>query len=129
MIKNQAARLILLPLLASLLLMAGCSETVNIQLESEVGAYLVTDSKTKINLVETDLAHLELNNWLEENQTGWHKTSGRFQGGVYIKSGVNGIQVTGVEIIIYSTTGLEPEAKFVRFLGKTELPLVRAIGQ
>jgi hypothetical protein len=129
MIKNQPARTILFPLLVSLLLMAGCTETVNIQLEPKVGAYIVTDSKTKIELVETDPAHLELNSWLEENQTGWHNTTGRFAGGVYIKSGINGIQVTGMEVIIYSTKGLEPNARFVRSVGRTELPFVRAIGQ
>ena len=128
MIINKITQL-LLPILASLLLMTGCSETVKIQLEPEVGAYIVTDSKTKISLIKTDPAHLELNSWLKENQTGWHNTSGRFAGGVYIKSGVNGIQVSGMEIIIYSTTGSEPDAKFVRSVGKTELPLVRAIGQ
>jgi hypothetical protein len=128
MITNKITQL-LLPILASLLLMTGCSETVKIQLEPEVGAYIVTDSKTKISLTKTDPAHLELNSWLKENQTGWHNTSGRFAGGVYIKSGVNGIQVSGMEIIIYSTAGSEPDAKFVRSVGKTELPLVRAIGQ
>ena len=129
MIQTKAARLVILPLLASILLMAGCTETVNIQLEPEVDAYTVTDSQTKIGLVETDSAYVELNNWLQENQTGWHNTSGRFPGGVYIKSGVNGIQVTGMEIIVYSTTGSEPDAKFVRHVGKTELPLVRKLGQ
>ena len=129
MIKNLTARSIYFPLLASLLLVAGCTETVNIQLEPKVGAYIVTDSKTKIDLVETDPAHLELNSWLEENQTGWHNTTGRFAGGVYIKSGMNGIQVTGMEVVIYSTAGIEPNAKFVRSVGRTELPLVRAIGQ
>ena len=129
MIRTHTARAVLLALFVSLLLMAGCSETINIQLEPKVNAYIVTDSQAKINLVETDPAHIELNNWLQEHQTGWHNTSGRFPGGIYIKSGANGIQVTGMEIIIYSTTGPEPDARFVRNVGKTELPLVRGIGQ
>jgi hypothetical protein len=79
MIKNQAARLILLPLLALFLLKARCSETVNIQLRSKVGAYLVTDTKTKILLVETDPAHLELNNWLEKTQQAGTIQQGGFQ--------------------------------------------------
>jgi hypothetical protein len=129
MIKIQTARSVLLPLLASLLLMAGCTETVNIQLEPKVDAYIVTDSQAKISLVETNPAYIELSNWLQENQAGWHNTAGRFPGGVYIKSGMNGIQVTGMEVIIYTTAGLEPDAKFVRHVGKTELPLVRGIGK
>ena len=116
-------------LLASLLLITGCTETIDIQLESKVDAYVVTDSKNKISLSETDPAHAELQNWLNENNTGWHNTMGRFPGGVYIKSGKDGIQVTGMEIVIYSTTGPQPDAKYVRTVGKKELPLVRGIGQ
>ena len=129
MIKTQVTPLVLLPLFTSLLLMAGCTETVNIQLEPQVDAYLVTNSKKAINLVETDAAHAELNVWLRENNTGWHVTSGRYPGGIYIKSGTDGIQVSGMEVIIYSTAGAEPDAKYVRNVGKTELPLVREIGQ
>jgi len=116
-------------LLASLLLITGCTETIDIQLESKVDAYVVTDSKNKISLSATDPAHAELQNWLNENNTGWHNTMGRFPGGVYIKSGKDGIQVTGMEIVIYSTTGPQPDAKYVRNVGKKELPLVRGIGQ
>lgn len=129
MIQTKASQSVFLPILALLLLMAGCTETVSIQLEPEVDAYVVTDSQTKIRLVETDSTYIELNNWLQENQTGWHNTAGRFPGGVYIKSGVNGIQVTGMEVIVYSTAGSEPDAKFVRHVGKTELSSVRKIGQ
>ena len=129
MIKIETARSLLLPIFASLIFMAGCTETVNIQLESKVDAYLVTDRTQAINLIETDAAHIELNTWLRENNTGWHITSGRYPGGIYIKSGSDGIQVSGMEIIIYSTTGPEPEAKYVRNVGKTELPVVRGVGQ
>lgn len=129
MIKIQTARLLLLPLLALLLLMTGCTETVHIQLDPKINAYVVTDRNHSINLVETDAAYVELSNWLQNNQTGWHDTAGRFPGGVYIKSGDNGIQVTGMEVVIYSTKGREPDAKYVRSVGKTELPFVRGLGQ
>ncbi len=124
---THIARFVSLPLLASLLLMAGCSETINIQLEPKVDAYVVSASKQKISLVETDAAYAELQNWLLEHQTGWHNTSGRFPGGVYIKSGKRGIQVTGMEVVIYTINGFEPDAQYVRNVGKTELPLVRGI--
>jgi hypothetical protein len=127
--KIQAARLTLLPVLASLAFMVGCSETVNIQLEPKVNAYLVTNSQQAISIDEADAAHKELNTWLSEHQTGWHNTSGRFPGGIYIKSGKDGIQVTGMEVVIYSTSGAAPDARYVRNVGKKELPLVRAIGQ
>lgn len=122
-------RLALASLLISLFLTTGCTETIDVQLQPKVDAYLVTNSKQAINLVETDAAHIELNNWLRENNTNWHITSGRYPGGIYIKSGTDGIQVSGMQIIIYSTTGAEPDAKYVRHVGKTELPLLRGVGQ
>jgi hypothetical protein len=124
---THMARFVSLTSLASLLLVAGCSETINIQLEPKVDAYVVSASKQKVSLVETDTAYIELQSWLQENQTGWHNTSGRFPGGVYIKSGKRGIQVTGMEIVIYTINGFEPDAQYVRNVGKTELPLVRGI--
>lgn len=129
MTKTPFTSIALFTFLASLLLISGCTETIDIQLEPNVDAYVVTDSKNKISLSKTDPAHAELQNWLNENNTGWHNTMGRFPGGVYIKSGKDGIQVTGMEIVIYSTTGPQPDAKYVRNVGKKELPLVRGIGQ
>lgn len=129
MTKTPFTSIALFNFLASLLLITGCTETIDIQLETKVDAYVVTDSKNKISLTETDPAHVELQSWLNENNTGWHNTMGRFPGGVYIKSGKDGIQVTGMEVVIYSTTGPQPDAKYVRNVGKKELPLVRGIGQ
>lgn len=129
MIKMRPARFAFLPLLTSLLWVVGCTETVHIQLEPKVNAYVATNSQQAISLDASNPAHKELNTWLSEHQTGWHNTSGRFPGGVYIKSGKDGIQVTGMEVVIYSTTGPAPDARYVRNVGKKELPLVRAIGQ
>ncbi|MFT4765229.1 MAG: hypothetical protein ACI9OH_002338, partial [Oleispira sp.] len=42
-------------------------------------------------------------------------------------SGKRGIQVTGMEVVIYTINGFEPDAQYVRNVGKTELPLVRGI--
>jgi hypothetical protein len=129
MIKVQFSRLALVTVCTLLLLITGCSETIDVQLEPKVDAYLVTDSKRAISLVETDAAHIQLNTWLKENRTNWHATSGRYPGGVYLKSGVDGIQVTGMNVVVYSTKGPEPEAKYIRHVGKLELSEVRAIGQ
>ena len=127
--RSQIARLAIAPFVASLVLMTGCTETVDIQLGPKVDAYLVTDSKQAISLAETDAAYIELNEWLSENRTGWHNTAGRYPGGVYLKSGADGIQVTGMNVVIYSTKGAEPEAKFIHHAGKLELSNVRGIGQ
>lgn len=119
---------LLLPLLASLFLTAGCSETVDVQLEPKVDAYIYTKSKQAISLVETDAAYIELNDWLRENQANWHGTSGSYPGGVYIKSGDDGIQVTGMNVVIYSTKGPKPQARYIRHVGKRELSEVRGLG-
>jgi len=129
MIRNQIARSAIVPFVAALVLMTGCTETVDIQLGPNVDAYLVTDSKQAIGLAEKDAAYIELNDWLRENNTGWHKTAGRYPGGVYLKSGDDGIQITGMEVIIYSTKGPEPDAKFIHHVGKRELSAVRGLGQ
>mgnify|MGYP000092771347 CR=1 FL=1 len=129
MIRRQIARSATVPFLASLMLMTGCTETVDIQLEQKVDAYLVTDSQQSIRLTETDVAYLELNTWLSENRTGWHNTSGRYPGGVYLKSGDDGIQITGMNVVLYSAAGTEPKARFIHHVGKLELSKVRQIGQ
>ena len=129
MIISKITRLAIVPLLAIFVLMTGCTETVDIQLGPKVDAYLVTDSKQAISLAETDAAYIELNEWLTENRTGWHNTAGRYPGGVYLKSGADGIQVTGMNVVIYSTQGAEPKAKFIHHVGKLELSEVRGIGQ
>lgn len=129
MIKALTSQLTLVSVCTSLFLITGCSETIDVQLEPTVDAYLVTDSKQAIRLVETDAAHIQLNTWLKENRTNWHVTSGRYPGGVYLKSGTDGIQVTGMNVVVYSTKGPEPEAKYIRHVGKLELSEVRAIGQ
>lgn len=127
--KRQVARLAIVPFLASLVLMTGCTETVDLQLGPKVNAYVMTDSKQAISVAQTDAAYIELNEWLRANRTGWHPTAGRYPGGVYLKSGDDGIQVAGMEIIIYSTDGSEPNAEYIHHIGRQELSAVRALGQ
>ncbi len=127
--KRQIARSAIVPFLASLMLMTGCTETVDLQLGSKVNAYVMTDSEQAISVAQTDAAYIELNEWLSENRTGWHTTAGRYPGGVYLKSGADGIQVTGMEVIIYSTDGPEPNAEYIHHVGRQDLSAVRALGQ
>ncbi len=127
--RSQVTRLAIVPFLASLMLMTGCTETVDFQLGPKVDAYLMTDSKQAISIAQTDAAYTELNEWLRENQEGWHATTGRYPGGVYLKSGDDGIQVTGMNVVIYSTDGPEPNAEYIHHVGKQELKAVRALEQ
>lgn len=114
-------------ILASVMMMVGCSKAVDIQLADTLSAYVISDSKTPIHLEKTDAAYIQLNDWLAENRTGWHNTAGRFPGGVYLLSGDTGIQVTGMNVVVYSTRGPEPEAQYIRHVGKLELSDVRAL--
>ncbi len=127
--KRHIARSAIIPFLASLVLITGCTETVDFQLGPKVDAYVMTDSEQAISVAETDTAYIELNEWLLANRTGWHATAGRYPGGVYLKSGADGIQVTGMEVIIYSTDGPEPNAEYIHHVGRQELSAVRALGQ
>lgn len=127
--KHRIARLAIVPFLASLILMTGCTDTVDIQLGPKVDAYVMADREKVISVAQTDAAYIELNEWLSENRTGWHATAGRYPGGVYLKSGDDGIQVAGMEIIIYSTDGPEPNAEYIHHVGRQELSAVRALGQ
>lgn len=102
----------------------GCSKSVDIQLAPEVQMLHSKDTKQRISLTKKDKAYIVLNEWLHENKTGWYATSGRYPGGVYIKSGDYGVQVTELKVIIYSTTSKEPKAIYIKDIKKGELSTI-----
>lgn len=99
----------------------GCSKSLDIQLEPQVQMFVSDKSQKTLNFTEQDQAYQLLNKWLAEHKTNWFATSGRYPGGVYIKSGVHGIQVTKTKVIIYSTEGNEPKALYAQELKSGEL--------
>jgi hypothetical protein len=105
--------------------LAGCSKSFDIQLEPEVSLFLHNDTEQRIRLTQKDKAYVELNEWLHENRSEWYVTSGRYPGGVYVKSGKYGIQVTHKHVVIYSTTGNEPKAIYIQVVKKGELSSIR----
>jgi len=111
-------RFIILLLVMSLL---GCSKSVNIRLEPEVQMVLSMDTKEKISISKKDEIYVLLDTWLLENTTGWYATSGRYPGGVYVKSGNNGIQITESQVIIYSTIQSKPTALYIHDIEKGQL--------
>ncbi|TWX67746.1 hypothetical protein ESZ36_10520 [Colwellia demingiae] len=119
-------RVILLLLVTCLF---GCSKPLDIQLEPEVHIFLSKDTKQGIPITLNDKAYLVLNEWLHENKTGWYATSGRYPGGVYIKSGKFGIQVIESKVVIYSTVGNEPKAIYIQEIEKGELSAILAFGK
>jgi hypothetical protein len=116
-------------LLSIMLLLTSCSDSVTIQLDPEVNVFLSNDRKQNITLTPLDKEYASLNEWLRTHSSGWHSTSGRYPGGVYLKSGNYGIQVTDAHVVIYSTTSQEPKAIYIQKVGKGELSDILNIGK
>ncbi len=116
-------------IILSVLALVSCSKSLDIQLEPEVTVYLSNDSKQKIRLTAKDKEYTNLNEWLREHSSGWHTTSGRYPGGVYIKSGIYGIQITKTHVVLYSTTSPQPRSMYIQEIGKGKLTGIRNIGK
>jgi len=115
--------------LISTLVLVSCSQSIDIQLEPEVNVYLSNDSEQRIRLTQNDIEYMILKEWLHENRSGWYVTSGRYPGGIYIKSGNYGIQVMNTHVVIYSVKKSEPKAIYIQDIEKDELSKIRNIGK
>jgi hypothetical protein len=109
--------------------LVSCSKAVDIELSPQVSVLFSRDSDKNVQLTEESPEYQELKKWLQENESDWYSTSGRFPGGIYIKSGEHGIQVTKNHVVIYSTTSKKPKAVYVQEINNRELVLIRGIGQ
>ena len=116
-------------IILSVLVLVSCSKSLDIQLEPEVTVFLSNDSKQKITLTPKDKEYTNLNEWLREHSSSWHTTSGRYPGGVYIKSGTYGIQITETHVVLYSTTSPQPRSIYIQEVGKGKLSGIRNIGK
>lgn len=110
-------------------LLSACSESFTIQLAPEVNVFLSNDRNQKIHLNSEDKEYVSLNEWLNRNSSGWHSTSGRYPGGIYLTSGDNGIQVTDTHVIIYSIKAQEPKAILIQKIDKDELKSLKKLGE
>jgi len=113
----------------SVLILAGCSKALDIELDPEVDIYLSSDSERKLRLTSKDETYVDLNMWLREHRSSWHSTSGRYPGGVYLKSGSYGIQITDSHVVLYSTTSSQPKAIYIQKMDKGELSGIRSLGK
>jgi len=116
-------------IILSVLVIVSCGESLDIQLESEVNVYLSNDSDQKIRLTPQDKEYANLNEWLRENKSGWHPTSGSYPGGVYVKTGIYGIQITETHVILYSTTHPEPRSMYIQKIGRGMLSEIKNFGK
>ena len=113
----------------SALLLVSCSESQDIQLEPEVSVFFSNDREKEMHLTAKDKEYTDLNLWLSEHRSGWHPTSGPYPGGVYIKSGVHGIQVMERYVVLYSTSTPEPRSIYIQKIDRGELSGIRDVGR
>lgn len=113
----------------SVLALVSCSQSLDIQLEPDVTVFFSNDSEKSMRLTSQDTEYVSLNRWLYEHRSGWHSTSGRYPGGVYVKSGDHGIQITKTLVVLYSTTHPEPKAIYIQKVGKGELRGIKDLGK
>jgi len=116
-------------IILSALVLVSCSESLDIKLEPEVYVFLSHDREQRMRLTPKDKEYTVLNEWLREHRSGWYPTSGRYPGGVYIKSGDYGIQITERNVVLYSTTFSEPRSIYIQKVGKGKLSGIRNIGK
>ncbi len=115
-------------IILSVLILASCSETLDIQLDPEVTVFLSKDSEKAIRLTPKDKEYTVLNEWLNESRSDWNSTSGRYPSGVFVQSGSYGIQVTKRHVILYDTNHPDPKAIYIQKIGKDELSVIKNIG-
>jgi hypothetical protein len=116
-------------IILSVLLLVSCSKSVDIELLPEVDVFLSNDADRKIRLTEKDTEYAILNEWLKSNSSDWYVTSGHYPGGIYIKTGEYGIQVTKTHVILYSATGSQPKAIYIQGIEKGELAQILNMGK
>ena len=116
-------------ILITALFLVSCSNSVDVQLTPEVDVFLSSNTEQKIRLTEKDSEYSILREWLQANSSDWYVTSGHYRGGVYIKTGDYGIQVTKTHVILYSATGPKPKAIYIQDIDKGELSQILNIGR
>jgi hypothetical protein len=116
-------------IILSVLVLVSCTESLDIQLEPEVSIFIKGDSEKEISLTSKDKEYVLLNEWLRENSSDWHPTSGRYHGDVYIKSGDYGFQISKTNVVLYSTDSPKPKAIYVQQIDKGELSEIRNFGK
>lgn len=120
---------ILVVLSLLVLSITGCSKSVDVQLASEVKVYFSEERDKTMKLNDSDDEYQLLQNWLNENKEGWYKTSGKYRGGIYMKSGDQGLQVTTNRVVLYAIHHGEPNAVFVQNIEKQDLRAFKQLAE
>ena len=116
-------------IILSVLALVSCGQSVDLQLEPEVTVFFSDDSEQRVRLNSQDKEYAVLNEWLREHSADWLPTSGPYPGGVYVKSGDYGIQVTERHVVLYSTDHPEPRSMYIQKIDRGELSEIRDVGK
>lgn len=119
----------ILVLSAMLMLLMGCTQSVEVKLEPEVQVFLSENTEKTIRLSETDAEHALLKKWLAEHKDGWLTTSGKYSGGVYLTSGEFGIQITTSKVVLYTDITTTPTAIYAQEIERSELRALKDLGK
>jgi len=104
-----------------LLVLTGCSKSIDVQLDAEVMVFLSNAAQKKIPLTAKDAEYVLLKEWLAQHKAGWLSTSGRYSGGVYLTSGEYGIQVTDSKVVLYTSITDNPTAIYAQEIERSDL--------
>jgi hypothetical protein len=119
----------LLILSTLLFVLMGCSKSVDVQLDPEVTVFLSDTSKRNIRLTAKDAEYVMLKEWLEQNKASWLSASGRYAGGIYLTSGIYGIQVTDSKVVLYSGIADKPTAIYAQEIERSDLRALKDLGE
>lgn len=112
-----------------LLLLMGCSKSVDVQLDAKVTVFLSNGSEQQIHLTDNDAEYIMLKEWLEQNKANWLSASGRYPGGIYLTSGSYGIQVTDSKVVLYSSITEKPTAIYAQEIERSDLKALKDLGR
>jgi|TARA_B110000211_G_C14093395_1_gene561003 hypothetical protein len=119
----------LLVLSTLLLLIMGCSKSIDVQLDPELTVFVSAGSDKTIQLTKQDAAYKMLSEWLRENKAGWLPTSGRYAGGIYLTSGSYGIQVIDTKVVLYSSITDNPSAIYAQEIERSDLRALKDLAK
>ena len=111
------------------LLLIGCGKSVEVPLDPEVVVFLSAGSTETVRLTEDDAEYAILKAWLEQHQTSWLSTSGRYAGGIYLTSGQYGIQVTDSKVVLYANITDNPTAIYAQEIARSDLKTLKLLGK
>ncbi len=123
--KKYAEVLIILRTLA----VVSCTKAIDIPLPPKIVVHFSEDDSRQVQLSENDKAYIELHSWLSEHRSDWYTTSGKYPGGLYLKTGNYGIQIKETKLVLYSTKYDMPRAMYIQNIEPDELLEIRKLGK